>query len=290
MIEQWQVDKFHQQGFLVVEDVLSAAEIAALQHDFDQWVDESRTQSEAYGETLDGRSRFDIESDHSADHPSLRRVSSPTEISASYQQAALQSRMAAIAGQLIGGSGTRFHHSKINSKLPHTATKVEWHQDFLFTPHSNDDIITALLMVSEVTPENGPLNVVPGSHKGPLWSHWQNNRFTGAVEPAVVEEHCQQPVACFGPAGSVCFMHTRLLHASSPNETELPRTLFISVYAAEDALPFGENPLPSTHAGTLVAGEESGLVRSTVNQLRLPQKPRGASFFVQQAGKDLANA
>jgi hypothetical protein len=42
--------------------------------------------------------------------------------------------MAAIAGQLIGGSGTRFHHSKINSKLPHTATQVKWHQDFLFTP------------------------------------------------------------------------------------------------------------------------------------------------------------
>ncbi|MGX9310789.1 phytanoyl-CoA dioxygenase family protein [Pantoea ananatis] len=289
MIEQWQVDQYHQQGFLVVEDVLTSEEIAALQHDFDQWVEESRSQSAPWGDTQDGRSRFDIESDHSAEHPSLRRVSSPNDISAAYRHAALQSRMAQIAGQLIGGSGARYHHSKINSKLPHTATKVEWHQDFLFTPHSNDDIVTALLMVSEVTPENGPLNVVPGSHRGPLYSHWQNGRFTGAVEPAVVKEQCQQPSACFGPSGSVCFMHTRLLHASSPNETEWPRTLFIAVYAAEDALPFGENPLPSPDAGTLVYGDESGMVRSTPNELRLPQKPRGASFFVQQAGQDLAN-
>ncbi len=118
------------------------------------------------GETLDGRPRFDIERDHAPDHPSLRRVASPTEISEAYRHTALNSRMATIAAQLIGGSGTRFHHSKINSKLPHTATEVKWHQDFLFTPHSNDDIITALLMVSEVTPENGPLNVVPGSHQG----------------------------------------------------------------------------------------------------------------------------
>lgn len=288
MIEQWQVDQYHQQGFLVVEDVLTSEEIAALQHDFDQWVEESRSQSAPWGDTQDGRSRFDIESDHSAEHPSLRRVSSPNDISAAYRHAALQSRMAQIAGQLIGGSGARYHHSKINSKLPHTATKVEWHQDFLFTPHSNDDIVTALLMVSEVTPENGPLNVVPGSHRGPLYSHWQDGRFTGAVEPAVVKEQCQQPSACFGPSGSVCFMHTRLLHASSPNETEWPRTLFIAVYAAEDALPFGENPLPSPDAGTLVYGDESGMVRSTPNELRLPQKPRGASFFVQQAGQDLA--
>lgn len=289
MIEQWQVDQYHQQGFLVVEHVLTSEEIAALQHDFDQWVEESRSQSAPWGNTQDGRSRFDIESDHSADHPSLRRVSSPNDISAAYRHAALQSRMAQIAGQLIGGSGARYHHSKINSKLPHTATKVEWHQDFLFTPHSNDDVVTALLMISEVTPENGPLNVVPGSHRGPLYSHWQDGRFTGAVEPAVVKEQCQQPSACFGPSGSVCFMHTRLLHASSPNETEWPRTLFIAVYAAEDALPFGENPLPSPDAGTLVYGDESGMVRSTPNELRLPQKPRGASFFVQQAGQDLAN-
>ncbi|PWK93567.1 ectoine hydroxylase-related dioxygenase (phytanoyl-CoA dioxygenase family) [Pantoea allii] len=289
MIEQWQIDQYHQQGFLVVEHVLTSDEIAALQHDFDQWVEESRIQSAPWGDTQDGRPRFDIESDHSADHPSLRRVSSPNDISAAYRHAALQSRMAHIAGQLIGGSGTRYHHSKINSKLPHTATKVEWHQDFLFTPHSNDDIVTALLMVSEVTPENGPLNVVPGSHQGPLYSHWQDGRFTGAVDSAVVKEQCEQPTACFGPSGSVCFMHTRLLHASSPNETAWPRTLFIAVYAAEDALPFGENPLPSTDAGTLVYGHESGLVRSTANELRLPQKPRGASFFVQQAGQDLAN-
>ncbi len=183
MIEQWQVDQYHQQGFLVVENVLTSDEIAALQHDFDQWVEESRSQNAPWGDTQDGRPRFDIESDHRADHPSLRRVSSPNDISAAYRHAALQSRMAQIAGQLIGGSGARYHHSKINSKLPHTATKVEWHQDFLFTPHSNDDIVTALLMVSEVTPENGPLNVVPGSHQGPVYSHWQGGRFTGAVDP-----------------------------------------------------------------------------------------------------------
>ena len=290
MIEQWQVEQFHRDGFLVVEGVLAAQEVAALQQDFDRWVEESRDHQQGWGETLDGRARFDLEGDHRADHPSLRRVSSPTEISPAYQQVALQSRMAAISAQLIGGAGLRFHHSKVNSKLPNTATEVKWHQDFPFTPHTNDDLVTALLMVSEVTPRNGPLKVIPGSHKGPLWSHWHDQRFTGAVADQVVEEHCQQPVACYGPAGSVCFMHTRLLHASSPNETELPRTLFISVYAAEDALPLGENPLPSTHSGLMVAGQESGLVRSTPHQLRLPQKPRGASFFVQQAGLDQATA
>ncbi|CAG9297245.1 hypothetical protein EV690_0747 [Celerinatantimonas diazotrophica] len=98
----------------------------------------------------------------------------------------------------------------------------------------------------------------------------------------VEQENCQQSVSCFEPAGSVCFMHTRLLHASKPNHTGAPRTLFISVYATEDALPLADNRLPSIHAQTLGCGVESGEIRSTPNKLRLSQKPKGASFFAKQ--------
>ena len=290
MIEQWQIDQYHEQGVLVVENVLTEQEVADLQGEFDNWVEDSRQHQSPWGETIDGRPRFDIESDHSADHPSLRRVASPTEISDIFKRTALESRVAQIAGQLVGSSGARLHHSKVNSKLPHTATQVKWHQDFPFTPHTNDDLVTSLLMISEVTPENGPLQVISGSHKGPLFSHWQDDRFTGTVSPDVESDACQNPISCYGKPGSVCFMHSRVLHASSPNETELPRTLFISVYAAEDALPLGDNPLPSKHTGALVFGEASGEIRCTENHLRLPETPKGASFFVQQAGKDSINA
>lgn len=92
---------------------------------------------------------------------------------------------------MIGGNGTCFYHSKINSELSHTVTEVKWHQDPPFTPHSNDDIIVALLMVNEVTPESGPLNVVSDSHQGSLWFHWQEGCFVRAVDDKVVVTHCQ---------------------------------------------------------------------------------------------------
>lgn len=288
MLSQAQIQQFHDQGYLIVENVLKPEELGLLRQQLEAWVDESRQYTQAWGETLDGRSRFDVDpSDHSADHPALRRVSSPTEISESYYQVAMDSEMSKMAGQLIGGKGTRFHHSKVNAKLPHTVTTVKWHQDFPFTPHTNDDMITSLLMVGEVTADNGPLQVIPGSHKGPLFDHWQDNQFTGMVHPEVEAEQCQEFVSCTGPAGSVCFMHTRLLHASGANLTELPRYLFITVYAAEDALPLSDNPLPSEHEGQVVFGEASGEVRITPNQLKMPQKPKGASFFVQQAGLEM---
>lgn len=289
MLQQAQIEQFQRDGFLVVENVMGPEQLTALRHQLENWVDESRAYTDAYGETIDGRARFDIDpSDHNADHPALRRVSSPTEISKAYFDTALKSEMAYMAGQLIGGSGTRFHHSKVNAKLPHTATTVKWHQDFPFTPHTNDDMITALLMVGEVTAENGPLQVIPGSHKGELFNHWQDGHFSGKVEDWVEAQQCQHYVSCTGAAGSVCFMHTRLLHASGANHTPLPRYLFISVYAAEDAVALSDNPLPSVHQGQLVYGLESGQVRMTANQLKMPQKPKGASFFVQQAGLEVA--
>lgn len=54
MIAQWQIEQFHQQGYLVVEGVLSAADIATLQSDFDGWVEESRRHASAWGKPSTG--------------------------------------------------------------------------------------------------------------------------------------------------------------------------------------------------------------------------------------------
>ncbi|WP_241609233.1 phytanoyl-CoA dioxygenase family protein [Rosenbergiella australiborealis] len=285
MLTESQQQQFWRDGYLVVPNLFTPNAITALQQTFTQWVSESKHYSSAYGETLDGRPRFDVDSDHSATHPSLRRVSSPTEIADCYYAAAFHSAMSDAVTQLIGPN-VRFHHSKINAKLPGTRTQVKWHQDFLFTPHTNDSLITALLMVSEVTPENGPLTVIPGSHNGPLYPHWQGDVFSGSIDNDIVDKQCQTPHSCYGPAGSVCFMHTRLLHASAPNATALPRILYIVVYSAEDAYPLADNPLPSKHERQMVCGEESHAIRCTTNHFLLPRKPSGASFFVQQEGLD----
>ena len=37
-----------------------------------------------------------------------------------------------------------------------------------------------ILFIDDVTLENGPLEVIPGSHKGPIYSHWHDGVFTGA--------------------------------------------------------------------------------------------------------------
>ncbi len=285
MLSQADIAFFRENGYLVVENAVTPEMLARLRASFEGWVEESRAETAAYGEIADGRPRYDLETGHSAEKPLLRRVNSPVEVSEAYFEAMQSSAMVDAVADLIGPN-VKFHHSKINSKLPGAATQVKWHQDFPFTPHSNDDIITALLMVDEVTDENGPLEVLPGSHTGPIHSIWHNGRFTGAVDDEVAAASQAKSVRCIGKAGSVCLMHTRLLHGSAPNLSNLPRTLYIVVYTAEDAIPLSPNPLPSRYEGLVVRGEATGRVRSKPFELQLPVKPKTASFFNQQAGTD----
>lgn len=275
---------FQDNGYLVVEDAVDAALLARLRADFDQWVAESAHHDAPFGETIDGRPRFDLQPPGDGKPAALRRVQAPTEVSDAYYDAMADSRMTDMVADLIGPN-IKLHHTKINSKQPGAATMVKWHQDFAFTPHSNSDLVTALLMIDDVTEDNGPLAVAPGSHKGPIHSIWQDGVFTGAVAPEVEEEMKRESVLCMGKAGSVCLMHTRLAHGSEPNLSTQPRTLFICVYSAGDAMPCTPNPVPTKHMGIFVRGADPHRVRGEAYDVAVPEYPK-TSFFAQQSDRE----
>jgi len=282
MLSPNDIGEFHKNGYLVVENAVTTAQLAALARDFNQWVEESRQYTKPFGETMDGRPRFDLEPGHCATSPALRRVASPSELSPAYYDAMKNSGIADAVAQLIGPN-IKYRHCKINSKMPGAATVVKYHQDFTYAPHSNDSLVTALLFIDEVTLENGPLEVVPGSHKGPLYSLWHDSVFTGAVADEVTASVQDRVVSCTGPPGSLCLMHTRLLHGSNLNRSHRQRTLYIIVFSAEDAVPLSPNPLPNRFQGEVIRGRKTNRVRCTSYEMEIPEMPVGASFFTQQA-------
>ncbi len=286
LLTQAQIDKFWRDGVLVVENAVSAIQLSALRTEFQTWVEESRSHSSDYGETRDGRRRFDLQPGHSAKTPGLRRVQSPEEVSEAFESVMRNARTVDYCADLIGPN-IRFHHGKVNSKLPGSATAVKWHQDFPFQPMTNDDMITCLLFVDDVTLENGPLEVIPESHKGPLYSHWHDGVFTGAIDHTVIDPQRDKIIKCTGKAGDVCLMHVNLLHGSAPNLSAKPRTLYITTYYAEDAIELSPNHLPSRFTHELIRGTASGRVRCSAYAMQLPAVPKGTSFFAQQEGADV---
>ncbi len=277
-----QIDFYWANGYLFLSEAVTAEQLEAIVADFDAWTEESRQHREPYGDTLAGRARFDLAPEHSADAPRLRRVASPMEVSDAYLKVMRDNRALDAVAQLIGPN-VEFNNSKINAKQPGASTEVKYHQDFMFQPHTNEDLIACLFFLDEVTLENGPLNVVPGTHRAELWDHWHDGVYTGTVSTDVETAHVGDAVPVYGPAGSACLMHTRLLHGSAPNTSDHARTLLINEYRAEDSKPLQVNHLPSVYEGEVVRGERTNRVRCSSYEMDYPEVPTGASFFSQQA-------
>jgi ectoine hydroxylase-related dioxygenase (phytanoyl-CoA dioxygenase family) len=282
MLSTTQISEFRENGFVVIDEAFTQSELEPFRRDFNTWVEESRQHTGPFGQMLDGRQRFDVEPGHSAEQPGLRRIAAPEEISDNYLSLVKKGPLIDAVVSLLGND-VRFHHAKVNSKLPGTGTTVKWHQDFTFDPHSNDDCITTMLFLDDVTSENGAPRMVPGSHRGPLYSLWHNGVFTGAIDDSIVRECEQKAVECTGKAGSLCLMHTRTLHGSSINSTDSPRTLYITNLTSADAMPLAAIAVPSIHTGMIVHGQEPGRIRSIDYEIEMPEVPEGTSFFAQQA-------
>jgi len=123
---------------------------------------------------------------------------SPTEVADDYLSF-MRDNVALDATTQFFGPNLRFRESKVNAKLPGTATHLKYHQDLPFGPLTNQDLITVLFLLDEVTNDNGPLEVVPGSHHGPLYDHWHDGVFTGAVSEEVAGWAAARSVTCLGP-------------------------------------------------------------------------------------------
>ncbi len=283
-LNESEVEQFWRDGYVVAGNAVAAEQLEQMRAALSRWIDESRSQRNDFGETVDGRPRFDLAGTHRPDAPVLRRVDNPPEIDSVYSEVAFDGGFVDMITDLIGPD-IKFHHAKINLKQPGSETRVDWHQDFSYTPHSNDHVVTALLMLDDMSEQNGCLMVAPGSHREGQKSLWRGDVFTGKVDEETARQAKARSRAVTGRAGSVCLMHTKLLHGSEPNRSDGARALFICVYSAADAMPLTRSPLPNRFEGRIVRGKASRFARVDPGTVELPPDYRAASFFeVQEKG------
>ena len=174
MISDQDVARYQRDGFIVVPDVLSAQEVADLQRVTDEFVEASR-------KTLQHTNVFDLEPGHTAAQPRLRRIKAPHQHHPTYASMVKHPKIVAVLQQLWGPN-VRFDISKLNLKAAGFGSPVEWHQDWAFYPHTNDDLAAVGIMVDDFTSDNGSMLVIPGSHKGRIYDHHAKWHFVGEID------------------------------------------------------------------------------------------------------------
>jgi ectoine hydroxylase-related dioxygenase (phytanoyl-CoA dioxygenase family) len=265
MITERDVAFYREHGYLVVPGVLDADTLMELRAELRDILEGAR-------EVTSHTDVYDLEPGHRPDDPRVRRIKTPHRFLPAFQRLMRHPGLVLILQALLGPS-VRLHGSKINLKAPRYGSPVEWHQDWAFYPHTNDDLLAVGVMLDDCTSDNGPLLVVPGTHRGPVFDHHADGYFCGAVDPATVAGEIARAVPLTGRAGSMSFHHVRLLHGSAQNVSRLPRALLLYEYAAADAWPLVKAPDLPDFDSRLVAGTPTIEPRLAAVPVRLPLPP-----------------
>ena len=259
-----QIARYHRDGYVAVPSLLDAAQVAALRQVTDSFVERSRavTRSDAI---------FDLDPRHTPTSPVVRRIKNPADNDPLYRWVAFDSPIPDIVAELIGPS-IRFHHSKLNMKGSRVGAPVEVHQDAAFYPHSNDDVLAVGLLLDDATEENGAMAVLPGSHRGPIHTHYDaQGRFVGGMRADDIARLDRRGAVLLAlPAGSIHIHHYRLVHWSAPNTSTAERRLLINSYTAADAVSFMPDTTGSPLVGTLLRGTPPTVARRTAGDMPLP--------------------
>ncbi len=265
MIRRRDVDFYRDNGYLLVESLVDREAIAELRAVTDGFLERSRTVTRS-------DALFDIGPGHGPDRPVVRRIKNPERQHPAYDRMMRAPQILDVVEALLG-SGVRFHHGKLNFKPSAGGGAVEWHQDWAFYPHTNDDILAAGILLEDCGPESGPLMVVPGSHKGPVYDHHHDGVFVGAMDPRAAGFDPRGAVALTGPGGSVTFHHVRTIHGSGENHGGRPRPLLLFSYLAIDAWPIFERVEFEEFNGGILRGEASFAPRQEALPVRIPLPP-----------------
>lgn len=293
MLSAEEIAFYRENGYLMIEDAVSAEQLARLRDITYGLIEKSR--SVTVSDDV-----YDLDEGHSAAQPRLTRIKLPHKQDPYYWDVLKNSRMTEVLTDLLGPD-TMIQTSKLNTKAPGGGAAVEWHQDWAFYPHSNDDMLAFGLMLEDVDKANGPLQVIPGTHRGPVLSHHsaESGLFCGAVDPEDPLFDGEKAVTLTGKAGSMTVHHVRTLHGSAPNLSDRNRLILFYECRAADAWPLvgsasyaklaagGGQALWDHFVNSVITGSATTEPRAEAVPMRLPLPPApdaGSIFKTQKSG------
>jgi phytanoyl-CoA hydroxylase len=282
MIPESMVEAYRRDGVVVVPEVLNADTLRRVRGVIGELV-------AGAAEVSEHTDIYDLEPGHTPEIPRVRRIKTPHKVHPIFDEIVRSQPVVEILTQLIG-PGLRLHGSKLNMKSAQYGSPVEWHQDWAFYPHTNDDILAIGVLLDDCDLENGPMLVTPGTHTGNgMWNHHgEDGCFAGLIDPDLIQDEISRAVPCMGKAGSMSFHHVRALHGSAMNTSNRQRNLLLYEVAASDAWPLAGVKDFDEFNSRLLTGPPVIAPRLTDVPARMPLPPpkrQGSIYETQSASK-----
>ncbi len=264
VLDQRERQFYFDQGYVVKKRAINQVWLDRLNSAMDALVDSTRSMTKS-------TQTYDLDAGHTSSEPRLRRIAYLDDLDPVFWEFCKDSPLADLAADLLGPD-VRFRECLINFKWAGGGQAVKWHQDFPFYPLTNTTVAQFLVCLNDVSSEQGPLQVVPKSHEGPFYSHYdENENWLGYIEDQhLTEAGLETSVDLTGPAGTVTVHHCATLHASRANLSSLGRPVLIVTYCACDAMGYTAVSYPSSNCKKVVRGEEAKFARIEPVTVRVP--------------------
>ena len=220
-----QLTSLDQNGFLILPSVFTEAEVCAIKSHLPALLQESSEANIVEKESGEVRTAMGL---HLRDEIFAKLVRHP--------------RLVQPARQIRPGP-LYIQQAKVNIKAAFSGEVWQWHYDFA-THHSDDGVPEPLalnlhIFLDDVTPFNGPLYFIPGSHKYGTHQAFHDTRTTSyplwVVDQNVVRDlvNCAEEidptqgiVPAIGSKGSMLIFHDTLVHGSPNNMSPWDRSIF----------------------------------------------------------------
>src|SRR5215813_10076619 len=281
MISDSLVQTYKRDGVIVVPEVLDLETLAKVRSVLAELVAGAASVTEH-------TDVYDLEPGHTPENPRVRRIKAPQKAHPIFDEIVRSAPVVDILTKLIG-PGLRLHGSKLNMKSAQYGSPVEWHQDWAFYPHTNDDVLAIGVLLDDCDLSNGPMLVTPGTHKREVWNHHdEEGYFAGLIDPDLVRDEIERAVPCMGKAGSMSFQHVRALHGPATTPSHRPPNLLLYEVAASAALQMMGVKDFDEFNSRILAGDVVIEPRMADVPVRMPLPParrQGSIYETQSAAK-----
>lgn len=267
-----QLEEYRRDGVILLPSLLDKSTLTRLHETIDSLI------ADAFDR--DDTSILELEPEAVDGEAVVRRIHDPCERHQVFRELCEDPRILDAIESLIGPD-IGLHHSKLNMKPSRVGSAVEWHQDLAYFPHTNDDLVTALVYLDDASLENGCLQVAPGLHHSYLDHHDEADRFSGLITDEAFTGQAIPARPLPAPAGSVILMHCLLPHSSLPNRSSESRRTLIYEYRACDSLPilYSSRAENTEKKARLLRGKPARFARLAGPPPRLPQLEGDKSLY-----------
>lgn len=231
--------QYDRNGFFKFEQVIPHDEAIELGVELKALIEARNTDVQWEGEFISAEERakskiFDLHEVH--------------ESSENFRDLRQDPRILARLAVLLGGP-VIFHHDKgfvkPGAKGDTYGGKFPPHQDYPFFPHYNYNMLAAIVYLTDITDDMGPVKVFPASHaEGP--------RQTAEGRPYINPDEfpADDAVTLTGRAGDMMAFNINTVHMSGPNKSLFDRVSWLIQVTHPDSQPLTDHREP--HQGELL--------------------------------------